>query len=57
VDKLSEKVQQAMLNTTLLGRFAEPEEMAKVTLFLASEDSSFITGQVIIADGGRYDKL
>ena len=57
VDKLSEKVQQAMLNTTLLGRFAEPEEMAKVTLFLASEDSSFITGQVVIADGGRYDKL
>ena len=57
VEKLSEKIQQAMLSTTLLGRFAEPEEMATVTLFLASEDSSFITGQVIIADGGRCDKL
>ncbi len=57
VEKLSEKIQNAMLQTTLLGRFAEPEELAKTTLFLASEDSSFMTGQVIIADGGRCDKL
>lgn len=57
VDKLSDKIQDAMLKTTLLGRFAEPEEMAAVTLFLASEESSFITGQTIIADGGRCDKL
>ncbi len=35
-----------------LKRFAKPEEIAKTALFLASEDSSFITGDVIIIDGG-----
>lgn len=35
-----------------LGRVAEPEEVARVILFLASEDSSYITGQMIIVDGG-----
>jgi 3-oxoacyl-[acyl-carrier protein] reductase len=35
-----------------LQRFARPEEMAAVIAFLASDDASYITGQVIIADGG-----
>ena len=36
----------------LLGRAAEPEEIANIMYFLTSDDSSFITGQAIIADGG-----
>jgi NAD(P)-dependent dehydrogenase (short-subunit alcohol dehydrogenase family) len=35
-----------------LGRMASPQEMGKVCLFLATEDSSFLTGQAIEADGG-----
>jgi 3-oxoacyl-[acyl-carrier protein] reductase len=37
-----------------LGRFATGEDIANVTLFLASELSSYVTGQVITADGGLY---
>lgn len=36
-----------------LKRLGSPEEIAKTALFLASEDASFITGQIISADGGR----
>jgi NAD(P)-dependent dehydrogenase (short-subunit alcohol dehydrogenase family) len=36
-----------------LGRFGKPEEIAKAVLFLASEDSSFITGHLLLVDGGN----
>jgi NAD(P)-dependent dehydrogenase (short-subunit alcohol dehydrogenase family) len=35
-----------------LGRIARPEEIAHVALFLASGESSFLTGTAIVADGG-----
>ena len=40
-------------NCNLLGRMAAPEEIGKVVLFLVSEDSSFMTGSVVVADGGE----
>ncbi len=35
-----------------LGRFGRPDEIARVALFLSTDDSSFITGEEIVADGG-----
>ena len=45
--------QARTLSRTPMGRCGEPEEIASVALFLASEDSSYITGQTIYPDGGR----
>lgn len=42
--------------SNLLGRMAQPNEIAKVALFLVSDDSSFVTGSIIVADGGEIIK-
>ncbi len=50
-DLLSEKIDE-LTNRTILHRFAFPNEIANVALFLASSDSSFVTGSEFIVDGG-----
>lgn len=51
-DFLSEPQKQAVLNHIPLGRFGAPEEIANAALFLASNLSDYITGEVISVDGG-----
>jgi NAD(P)-dependent dehydrogenase (short-subunit alcohol dehydrogenase family) len=47
-----QKMIEQLEQTILMKRFAEPEEIAQVVLFLVAEASSYITGEVILADGG-----
>ncbi len=50
----SERMRQSAAST-MLRRVGEPRDIASVALFLASEEASFITGQVITVDGGRMN--
>lgn len=51
-DKLDEKVKEEMFKRIPLGRFGKPQDVAKGVLFLASQDAEYITGQVLVIDGG-----
>ena len=51
---LSDKVKEAMLAQIPLGRIGNPEDVAEVVAFLASEKAAYITGQVIHVNGGMY---
>ena len=48
-----EEARRRVLQRTPLGRFGETDEVGRVAVFLASDDSSYITGQTIYPDGGR----
>ena len=48
-----EAARRRILSRTPMGRVGQPEEIAGIAVFLASDDSSYVTGQVIYADGGR----
>jgi len=50
--RLPEDLKQKMQEAIPLGRFGGPSDVAAVCVFLASEESSYITGQTIIVDGG-----
>jgi NAD(P)-dependent dehydrogenase (short-subunit alcohol dehydrogenase family) len=49
----SPDVIERIVSTIPMGRMGEPEEVAKAALFLASDDSSFVTGIELFVDGGR----
>ena len=50
-DVLDEKVKARCMEAVALRRFGKPEEVASVVSFLASDDASYVSGQVIVIDG------
>ena len=52
VDAMNPKVVEAAKAMIPMRRLAEPEEIAKVVHFLASDDASYVTGQQWVVDGG-----
>jgi len=47
------EAERKILSRTPMGRMGEPAEIARVAAFLASDEASYVTGQVVYADGGR----
>jgi 3-oxoacyl-[acyl-carrier protein] reductase len=51
-NELPEELQQAMLANTPLGRLGDPEDVAGAVRFLCSDAAAFVTGEVLLVDGG-----
>jgi 3-oxoacyl-[acyl-carrier protein] reductase len=49
---LPDELKEQMLGATPLGRFGDPEDVAAAVRFLSSDEASFITGEVLLVDGG-----
>lgn len=53
-NKIPEKIRDEMIKSIPLGRMGQPEDVAAVVSFLTSPAAEYITGQVIVVDGGMY---
>ena len=53
MESKAEVSEEAMIAQCAMKRRAKPEEIAKMVVFLASEESSFVNGQIIRIDGGK----
>ncbi len=53
-DALSEEMKEKAFEAVPLKRFAEPQDIAKAVMFLASQDAAYITGHVLAVNGGLY---
>ena len=51
-DVIADELKQAMLANTPLGRFGDPDDVAGAVRFLCSDEAAFITGEVLLVDGG-----
>jgi 3-oxoacyl-[acyl-carrier protein] reductase len=57
VERLAEKELQGFLDRSLLRRLGRPEEIADVVAFLSSDESSFMTGEILAVSGGNHPSL
>jgi len=53
-DRIPGELREKMISSIPLGRMGLPEDVARAVLFLASPDADYITGQVLVVDGGMY---
>lgn len=54
IDRISEEFLDKIRASIPMGYFAEPEDIAAVAAFLASDDARYMTGQSVVVDGGRW---
>lgn len=53
-DKLDERLLNSMLDAVPVGRLGQPDDVAAAVVFLASDEASYITGEVLAVNGGMY---
>ena len=54
INDVQPEMQERLLNDTPMNRFGKPEELCSLIYYLSSDNSAFITGQIIGINGGYY---